>query len=114
MARSDEQELELLSVIDAEYTRYPFFGIRKIKHYLRGLRYTINRKRVQRLMRILGLAGMRPDPISVMRIGNTRIYPYLLIWSGGNQTKSGLEYRHYLYSSATRICILGFSCPCGT
>ena len=56
--KPNEQELELLSLIDAEYTRHPFFGSRKLKYYLRGLGYTINRKRVQRLMGILGLAGM--------------------------------------------------------
>ena len=55
-AKPDEQELTLLALIDAEYTRHPFYGSRKIKQYLRGLGYKINRKRVQRLMGILGLA----------------------------------------------------------
>ena len=36
-ARPDEQELTLLELIDAEYTLHPFYGSRKIKHYLRSL-----------------------------------------------------------------------------
>ena len=52
-AKPDEQELTLLALIDAKYTRHPFYGSRKIKIYLRGLGYKINRKRVQRLMGIL-------------------------------------------------------------
>lgn len=57
-AKPDEQALRLLALIDAEYTRHPFYGSRKIKIYLRGLGHKINRKRVQGLMGILGLAGM--------------------------------------------------------
>lgn len=50
VAKADEQESTLLGLIDAEYTRHPFYGSRKIRHYLRGLGHRINRKRMQRLM----------------------------------------------------------------
>jgi len=76
--RPDEQELTLLELIDAEYTLHPFYGSRKIKHYLRSLGYKINRKRVQRLMGILGLAGMAPVPNTSRRHPQHKIYPYLL------------------------------------
>jgi putative transposase len=46
----DAQELKSLELIDTEYTQHPFYGSRKIKHYLNGLGHKINRKRVQRLM----------------------------------------------------------------
>ncbi|MBW2187621.1 MAG: transposase, partial [Deltaproteobacteria bacterium] len=46
----------LLVEIDAEYTRHPFYGSRKMVVYLRGKGHLVNRKRVQRLMGILGLA----------------------------------------------------------
>ena len=68
----------MLALIDAEYTRHPFYGSRKIKQYLRGLGYTVNRKRVQRLMGILGLAGMAPGPNTSRRHPQHKIYPYLL------------------------------------
>ena len=77
-ARPDEQELTLLELIDAEYTLHPFYGSRKIKHYLRSLGYKINRKRVQRLMGMLGLAGMAPGPNTSRRHPQHKIYPYLL------------------------------------
>ena len=76
-AKPDEQELTLLALIDAEYTRHPFYGSRKIKQYLRGVGHKINRKRVQRLMGILGLAGMAPGP-DTSRPHPHKIYPYLL------------------------------------
>ena len=70
--------MTLLALIDAEYTRHPFYGSRKIKHYLRGLGYKINRKRVQRLMGILGLAGMAPGPNTSRPHPQHKVYPYLL------------------------------------
>jgi putative transposase len=42
----DEQELRLLAEIDAEYTRHPFYGSRKMVVYLRGKGHSINRKRL--------------------------------------------------------------------
>ena len=77
-AKADEQELTLLGLIDAEYTRHPFYGSRKIRHYLRGLGHRINRKRVQRLMGRLGLAGMAPGPNTSRPHPQHKVYPYLL------------------------------------
>ena len=77
----------MLSAIDTEYapqevpfgdTRHPFYGSRKIRHYLRGLGHQINRKRVQRLMGILGLAGMAPGPNTRLPHPQHKVYPYLL------------------------------------
>jgi putative transposase len=65
-------------LIDVEYTRRPFYGSRKIKIYLRNLGYRINRKRVQRLMAMLGLAGMAPGPNTSRPHPQHKIYPYLL------------------------------------
>ncbi len=74
----DEQELTLLGAIDTEYTRHPFYGSRKMTAYLRRLGHRINRKRVQRLMGILGLAGMAPGPHTSRPHPQHKIYPYLL------------------------------------
>ena len=75
---SELQELKLLELIDVEYTRHPFYGSRKIRHYLMELGYQINRKHVQRLMRLLGLAGMAPGPNTSHRHPQHPVYPYLL------------------------------------
>ena len=77
-AERNEQELTLLGAIDAEYTRHPFYGSRKMTVYLCGIGHQINRKRVQRLMGILGLAGMAPGPNTSRPHPQHTVYPYLL------------------------------------
>jgi putative transposase len=78
LAVPDEEELLILALIDAEYTRHPFYGSRKMVVHLRINGHTVNRKRVQRLMRILGLAGMAPGPNTSLPHPQHKIYPYLL------------------------------------
>jgi putative transposase len=77
-AEPDKLELTLLSEIDAEYTRHPFYGSRKITVYLCGIGHQVNRKRIQRLMSILGLAGMAPGPNTSRPSPQHMVYPYLL------------------------------------
>jgi putative transposase len=70
--------LALLALIDAEYTRHPFYGSRKRVVYLDKQGHRVNRKRVRRLMGILGLAGMAPGPSTSRPHPQHKIYPYLL------------------------------------
>jgi putative transposase len=72
------EDLELLRLIDEEYTRRPFFGSRRMVLQLRDRGYAVNRKRVQRLMQTLGLAGMAPGPHTSRPQPGHRVYPYLL------------------------------------
>ena len=74
----DEFEFILLNKLDEEYTRHPFYGTRRMREYLRGLGYAVNRKRVQRLMQKLGLAGMAPGPNTSKPHPEHTVYPYLL------------------------------------
>ena len=74
----DPEDLELLRWIDEEYTRHPFYGTRRMRAYLRTQGFQISRKRVQRLMRRLGLAGMAPGPNTSRRHPQHAVYPYLL------------------------------------
>jgi len=73
-----EFDLQLCRLIDEEYTRHPFYGSRRMLVFLRLQDYFVNRKRVQRLMRIIGLAGMAPGPNTSRPHPEHRIYPYLL------------------------------------
>jgi putative transposase len=77
-AQPDAEELALLALIDAEYTRHPFYGSRKMVVYLGKQGHRVNRKRVQRLMGILGLAGMAPGPNTSRPHPEHKVYPYLL------------------------------------
>lgn len=74
----DPDEQILLNLLDEEYTRYPFKGSRKMMRYLSDQGYTVNRKRVQRLMRSLGLVAMAPGPNTSRAHPEHKIYPYLL------------------------------------
>ena len=74
----DEADLRLLELIDAEYTRRPFYGSRRMVLYLKEQGHEVNRKRVQRLMRVLGLAGMAPGPATSRAHPEHKVYPYLL------------------------------------
>jgi len=74
----DDAELILLGLLDAEYTRHPFYGSRRMTVWLRLGGYRINRKHVQRLMQKLGLAGMAPGPNTSLAHPEHKIYPYLL------------------------------------
>lgn len=78
VAGPDKEELLFLALIDAEYTRHPFYGSRKMVVHLALLGHTVNRKRVQRLMGVLGLAGMAPGPNTSRPHPQHKIYPYLL------------------------------------
>ena len=72
------QNLLLMGLIDQQYTQTPFYGSRKMTTYLNRLGYTVNRKRVQRLMRKMGIQAIYPRPRTSKRHPQHRIYPYLL------------------------------------
>ena len=74
----DENDLLLSGLIDEEYTRRPFYGSRKMVVFLKDVGHSVNRKRVQRLMREMGLAGMAPGPNTSRPHPGHKIYPYLL------------------------------------
>lgn len=74
----DPRDQALLQLIDEEYTRHPFYGTRRMKTYLCVAGYRVNRKRVQRLMRTLGLEGMAPGPNTSKAHPAHKAYPYLL------------------------------------
>jgi putative transposase len=73
-----KENLALMRLIDEEFMRHPFLGTRKMRNYLRREGYRINRKRVQRLMRKMGLASLAPNPNTSLRNKEHRVYPYLL------------------------------------
>lgn len=74
----DATDAMLGGLIDEEYTRHPFYGSRKMMVYLGRRGHSVNRKRVQRLMRTLGLAGMAPGPNTSRAHPQHKVYPYLL------------------------------------
>jgi len=72
------ENLELMQLMDKEYTAHPFFGSRKIMQWLIGQGHEVNRKRVQRLMRLMGLEAIYPKPKLSLAGRGHKVYPYLL------------------------------------
>ncbi len=77
-AGESEKNLRLMRVIDEQYTRRPFYGSRRMTVWLQAQGYEVNRKRVSRLMALMGLEAVYPKP-KLSRPGEGhKIYPYLL------------------------------------
>jgi putative transposase len=74
----DAEELALMRRIDELHLEYPFFGSRKMAQTLRGEGRVVNRKRVQRLMRQMGLESLAPKPRTSRPAPQHPVYPYLL------------------------------------
>ncbi len=78
MGEETAENLALMRLIDEEYTRHPFYGSRKMRDWLQRQGYVVNRKRVRRLMRKMGLVSVAPKPYTSRPAPAHKIYPYLL------------------------------------
>jgi putative transposase len=73
-----EENLHLMRLLDEQYTRTPFYGTRKMTAWLNTQGYPVERKRVTRLLRLMGLEAIYPKPrLSIPGVTQQR-YPYLL------------------------------------
>ncbi len=74
----DEYDLELMRLIDEQYTKTPFYGSRKMTEELKDKGHEVNRKKIKRLMRLMGIEAIYPKPNTSKPAPENRIYPYLL------------------------------------
>lgn len=73
-----EEDLHLMRLLDAQYTHTPFYGKRKMVNFLAEQGYHVDRKRVRRLMQLMGLETIYPKP-RLSQPGEPMVrYPYLL------------------------------------
>jgi putative transposase len=77
-AKEAAENLALMALIDREYTAHPFYGSRRMATWLQGEGHEVNRKRVQRLMRLMGLEAIYPKPNLSAGGSGHKVYPYLL------------------------------------
>lgn len=77
-APTDQEELSLMRRLDELHLKLPFYGSRKLALELRTEGVSINRKRVQRLMRLMGIVAMVPRPNTSKPAPENKKYPYLL------------------------------------
>jgi putative transposase len=73
-----DDDLTLMRRVDEIYMKWPFYGSRRMVEELRGERWDVNRKRVRRLMRLMGIEAIYQKPNTSRRHPAHKIYPYLL------------------------------------
>jgi len=74
----DPDSLRLMRLIDEQYTRRPFYGVRKMTAWLKSVGEAVNKKRVRRLMRKMGLEAIYPKPNLSRANPEHKKYPYRL------------------------------------
>ena len=101
-------ELLLCRLIDEEYTRRPLYGSRRMVVYLGRLGHVVNRKRVQRLMRTIGLAGMAPGPNTSSKHPQHKV-SVSAARRGRGETKCGVECGCDIHPPGAWLCLPGGS-----
>jgi len=77
-SQESEENLYLMRLLDEEYTRHPFKGVLRMEAYLRDLGYCVNKKRIRRLLRLIGLEAIYPKKHLSQSNPLHKKYPYLL------------------------------------
>jgi putative transposase len=77
-ATESEENLRLMRLIDEQYLKTPFYGSRRMTAFLERRGEVVNRKRVRRLMALMGLEGLDPRRRTTVATADARVYPYLL------------------------------------
>jgi putative transposase len=67
-----------MALMDRQYLKTPFYGSRKMRVWLRGQGYLVNRKKVRHLMRLMGLEAIYRRPNTSKPAPDHKVYPYLL------------------------------------
>lgn len=76
--KDTEENLDYMKQIDQLYMKWPFYGSRRMTTVLQRSGFQVNRKRIQRLMRLMGIQAIYPKPRLSMSNQEHKIYPYLL------------------------------------
>ena len=77
-APASEEDLELMALMDRQYLKTPFYGSRKMTAWSRAQGYQVNRKRVRRLMQVMGLEAIYRRPNTSKPAPDHQVYSYLL------------------------------------
>ena len=73
-----EEDRTIMALIDRRYLARPYYGSRRMAAWLATQGHLVNRKRVQRLMRLMGLVAIYQRPNTSKAAAEHKIYPYLL------------------------------------
>jgi transposase InsO family protein len=76
--KDDSYNIELMNLIDEEYTRHPYYGVRRMQVSLKEQGHKVNHKRIRRISRRMGIEAIYPKPKLTKPFSEHRKYPYLL------------------------------------
>ena len=77
-AEVSEEDRALMALIDRQYLGRPYYGSRRMAAWLATQGHQVNRKRVRRLMRLMGLVAVYQRPNTSKPAAEHKVYPYLL------------------------------------
>src|SRR5438309_9876442 len=77
-APASDEDLAIMALIDRQYLARPYYGSRRMAAWLATQGHPVNRKRVQRLMRLIGLAAVYPRPNTSKPAVAPKVHPHLL------------------------------------
>ena len=77
-APASDEDLAIMALIDRQYLARPYYGSRRMAAWLAAQGHRVNRKRVQRLMRLIGLVAVYQRPNTSKPAAAHKVYPYLL------------------------------------
>jgi putative transposase len=86
-ATESEENLRLMRLIDQQFLRTPFYGSRRMAALLERSGEMVNRKRVQRLMALMGLDAVFPKPRITAAAPDARVYPRATASNYGHQIR---------------------------
>ena len=84
-----EVDRAIMALIDRQYLARPYYGSRRMAAWLATQGHRVNRKRVRRLMRVMGLAAIYQRPNTSKAAATHKVYPYLL---GGSRSSGSIRY----------------------
>jgi len=87
-AQVSEEDCTIMALIDRQYLARPYYGSRRMAAWLATQGHVVNRKRVQRLMRLAGLVAIYQRPNTSKPSAAHKIYPYLL---GGSRSNGSIR-----------------------
>ncbi len=103
---TNADDLALMRRIDELHLKWPFYGSRRMTFELNQAGHGINRKRVQRLMRVMGIEALVPRPGTSKAAPGHKIHPYLLRGVSITDAQPCLGQRHHLYSDSSGFLYL--------
>ena len=77
-SQESEENLDIMRLLDEQYLKTPFYGVERLLPLLVGMGYRINRKRLRRLMKLVGWQTLFPEKRTTVADHHACKYPYLL------------------------------------